>query len=278
VSGKDNLLFRGNVDLSASNGSLGTLLLDPENITIANTTNTDTQNYTISNTDLQGQAAAVLLEAAKDITIEASLDFVSGGSITFTADADGQNGGSFVINEDTSLNTNGRPLTIIAAAVELNGTINTGSGDVTFQPSTTSSTIGIGDGATGVFNLDTNELTTKLDTGGTVTIGRSDGDGAINIDSANASLDLSGKSFNLGLQGGDVIFKNNITSSGNLTVTANNTITNNGKINASAGGNISLTANEINLGNTVSGTGNLLLQPFNPERSLLVVAETLLSV
>ncbi len=34
VSGKKNLIFRGLVDLSAPNGSVGTLLLDPENIII----------------------------------------------------------------------------------------------------------------------------------------------------------------------------------------------------------------------------------------------------
>ncbi|MGB7444799.1 MAG: filamentous hemagglutinin N-terminal domain-containing protein, partial [Coleofasciculaceae cyanobacterium] len=38
VSGKENLIFRGNVNTSAINGDVGTLLLDPINITIANGT------------------------------------------------------------------------------------------------------------------------------------------------------------------------------------------------------------------------------------------------
>ena len=38
VSGKKNLDFRGKVDLSAANGSLGTVLLDPENINIVDAT------------------------------------------------------------------------------------------------------------------------------------------------------------------------------------------------------------------------------------------------
>ncbi len=36
VSGKQELVFRGHVDLSAENGTVGTLLLDPTNIIIAN--------------------------------------------------------------------------------------------------------------------------------------------------------------------------------------------------------------------------------------------------
>jgi filamentous hemagglutinin family protein len=302
VSGKENLLFRGTVDLSASNGSLGMLLLDPENITITDApsaTNDDRlptiafdtdpeETYTISNTALQNQAGNVVLEAANNITIAASLDFVPGGSISFTADADGAGDGSFVINPGTALNTNERSLTITAADVVLNGTINTGSGDVTFRPSTTSSTIGIGDGAIGVFNLDTNELTTNLNSSGTVTIGRPDGDGAIDIGSADVSLDLSGKSFNLSLQGGDVAFNNSttlsgnldviangsvvsdtgeiipgnitvsgsITSSGNLAVTANGSLTTEGEINA---GNITVNANDVAFNNSIISSGNLAL-------------------
>jgi CHAT domain-containing protein len=268
VSGKENLLFRGNVDLSASKGSLGMLLLDPENITIIDAASADNddslptivfeagvgETYTISNTALQNQVGDVVLEAANNITIEASLNFVPSGSITFTADADGAGDGSFVINAGTALNTNGRPLTVTAADVELNGTIDTGSGDVTFQPSTTSSTIGIGDGATGDFNLDTNELTTNLNSSGTLTIGRPDGTGAINIGSADASVDLSGKSFNLSLQGSDVTFNNSTTLSGNLDVTAKGSLTTTGEINA---GNITVSANDIAFNNSITSSGNL---------------------
>jgi hypothetical protein len=35
VSGKQNLIFQGNVDVSAANGILGTLLLDPPDIVVA---------------------------------------------------------------------------------------------------------------------------------------------------------------------------------------------------------------------------------------------------
>ncbi|MFN5966426.1 MAG: filamentous hemagglutinin N-terminal domain-containing protein, partial [Pseudanabaena sp.] len=43
VSGKEYLIYRGNVDTSAANGKSGTLLLDPTNITIQTTGSDDTE-------------------------------------------------------------------------------------------------------------------------------------------------------------------------------------------------------------------------------------------
>jgi filamentous hemagglutinin family protein len=156
VSGKQNLIFRGNVDVSASNGILGILLLDPQNIRIVNGDGggNDSQltrdnqilagdnpgeTFTISENSLESQRGNVRLEATNDITIEDLSDdelTLQADSIIFIADADNNGSGSFVMDNpkilvvgtDNSgidtINTNGGDLTIQGASITAGG-INT---------------------------------------------------------------------------------------------------------------------------------------------------------
>ncbi|MEP0857439.1 CHAT domain-containing protein [Trichocoleus sp. DQ-U1] len=163
VSGKENLAFKGEVNVGAPNGVDGTILLDPKNIKIVNTGGTnddqlsadtptgdlagqilsadggDEVDFTISKSLLENQTGNVLLQATNDITIDngVSLDFSSGGSITFTADADKNGAGSFSMDQSQSITTSGGALTITGANVTV-GEINTsvkgnmgGAGSVT---------------------------------------------------------------------------------------------------------------------------------------------------
>jgi filamentous hemagglutinin family protein len=161
VSGKEHLIFRGTVDTSAVNGLWGTLLLDPTNIVIANGSrdsgkdgrNTfagnnsgvagsilsaplssinDTAPTTIYESELEGLAGNtnVILQATNNITVnnlaDNALTFAPGsGGIAFTADADGNGVGAFVMRDvaDT-LYTNGRDIVISGASLTL-GDINT---------------------------------------------------------------------------------------------------------------------------------------------------------
>ncbi|MEQ8540486.1 MAG: filamentous hemagglutinin N-terminal domain-containing protein [Coleofasciculus sp. D1-CHI-01] len=147
VSGKENLIFRGNVDTSASQGNPGTLLLDPENITIVNGNGSadDSQlddhqilqgdgsasSFTISQTKLEELSGDtnVILQATNDITVDSlannALAFKTGtGSITFTADADENGVGSFLMQEQDTIYTNGRDIAISGASLTL-GNIKT---------------------------------------------------------------------------------------------------------------------------------------------------------
>jgi filamentous hemagglutinin family protein len=160
VSGKKTLIFRGSVDLSAPNGSLGTLLLDPENIIIVSATGAaddpqliennpnpgdpegaifaedgDAETYTISEfflETLQGDGN-IILEATNDIIIEAlddaELGFEPGtGEIRFVADADGSGTGSFLMQTPQNfIWTGGRPIFISGASIVV-GDIDTGIG------------------------------------------------------------------------------------------------------------------------------------------------------
>ncbi|MBD1893147.1 CHAT domain-containing protein [Coleofasciculus sp. FACHB-129] len=161
VSGKQNLIFDGTVDVSASNGNLGTLLLDPTNIIISNEPSTGGVNaalpdifqgdlageITINATNLQNQTGNIVLEASNNITIAdgVSLNFGlpgAGESITFTADAGVSDGiGSFSMDRTQSITTNGRDLTISGASIttgnlntaDLATTIGGNGGDINFN-------------------------------------------------------------------------------------------------------------------------------------------------
>jgi len=148
VSGKENLIFRGNVDTSASQGNPGTLLLDPENITIVkgngvadNSQLDDSQilqgdggasSFTISQTKLEELSGDtnVILQATNNITIndldDDQLTFKMGtGKIAFTADSDENGVGSFLMQDvKDTIYTNGRDITISGASLTL-GNINT---------------------------------------------------------------------------------------------------------------------------------------------------------
>ncbi len=138
VSSQDTLIFNGHVNLEANQGQLGTLLLDPRNIRISNSSSgtgvdtafTDGQilNNDFSDTDivlnagvLQAQTAEIILEATNDIIIDdnVSLNFTGTGSrpITFRADADNDGIGSFVMSSAQSIATNSRDLNIFGASI-----------------------------------------------------------------------------------------------------------------------------------------------------------------
>ncbi|MBD2122370.1 filamentous hemagglutinin N-terminal domain-containing protein [Trichocoleus sp. FACHB-262] len=138
VSGKQNLTFDGTTDLSAPNGMLGSLLLDPINIRIVAgnsaaddnqladgqilSTDSPTTSFTISKAALEAITGNVQLEATNDIAIDpgVSLSFssnppgsaTSGGSITFTPNSDFRDGGSFSMSADATIQTNGRDIKI----------------------------------------------------------------------------------------------------------------------------------------------------------------------
>ncbi len=162
VSGKAHLIFRGTVDTGAAVGVSGTLLLDPTDIIIANgagdssTDGTDTfagdnsgtvgailsaplsaindmAPTTIYESELEGLVGDtnIILQATNDIKVEDladdALDFAPGsGAIAFTADADGDGVGSFVMSDivKDTINTNGRDIEIAGASLTL-GNINT---------------------------------------------------------------------------------------------------------------------------------------------------------
>ncbi|MFZ4730335.1 MAG: beta strand repeat-containing protein, partial [Pseudanabaena sp.] len=92
VSGKENLLFQGKVNTTALNGFAGTLLLDPNNITISSAASSGgvavqiatgtiqfafqpVTDITIQDSDLRGVAGNVVLQATNNITLDNTTKF-----------------------------------------------------------------------------------------------------------------------------------------------------------------------------------------------------------
>ncbi|ESA34048.1 filamentous hemagglutinin family outer membrane protein [Leptolyngbya sp. Heron Island J] len=137
VSGAEHLIYQGTVDTTATNGQMGTLLLDPTDVVITPGGTTvgftgqllagDASPTTISQNQLQALPGNtnVIIQATNSITIEplqpqglpglpASLDFQEGsGSISFEA------GGPITMNPNDSIVTFGRDINITGSELTL---------------------------------------------------------------------------------------------------------------------------------------------------------------
>lgn len=204
VSGKENLAFNGQVDVSASKGNNGTLLLDPRNIFIQAVGNDDAQlndgqilagdvggnppDMTISAATLQNLTGTVRLEATEDITIADDVSFdvdtntaLKASDVIFIADADGNGSGDFSMGQTRSINVPNGNLTISGANVHVGqvGQIN--------QPPT--------DGVANVTLTATNgDITT-----GTIVANGGDGRNIVTLTAPQGSITLSGT-----IQAGDM--------------------------------------------------------------------------
>ncbi|HEY9302427.1 MAG TPA: hypothetical protein VIQ31_39905, partial [Phormidium sp.] len=147
ISGKESLSFDGTVDLSAPQGNLGTLLLDPANILIVESADPNNNaelddgrifandwpwndTFVITRERLESLTGDIILEATNNITIEdlpgdeLNLQTGPGETVTFTANADGIGFDSFSMNESDTLNTRGGNVIISGGHIEI-GNINT---------------------------------------------------------------------------------------------------------------------------------------------------------
>ncbi|HYE85651.1 MAG TPA: hypothetical protein VEA16_04820, partial [Vicinamibacterales bacterium] len=151
VSGKGSLDFRGNVDLAATEGKAGTLLLDPLNINLTNTADSDTTGFSAgidnseafaddgaatSNFDVRaggsfagvGDGTNVVLQATNDITVSSAFDLATatgnrnvsltlqaGNNINVNAAVTASGTGSLTLTADDNTPNNAGTVTIGAA-------------------------------------------------------------------------------------------------------------------------------------------------------------------
>ena len=238
ISGKDSLIFKGAVDTAAPNGSVGTLLLDPKNIVIqpgtgdgddagsqttalGNNPNAQTAAVLADQPPLQGTFSIfeselenlsgntnVILQANNNISIsdlpDNELRFAPGsGSITFTADADNDNAGSFVMSSSDTIRAEGRNIEISGAKLTVAGvdTSTAGNGgNITLSSSNANINITGGLNASSTGSGIGGEITTEV-TGGT---------GAINISSSGVAVTStsqrgSGGNVNFSTAGGNIV-------------------------------------------------------------------------
>ncbi|MEM1170940.1 MAG: proprotein convertase P-domain-containing protein, partial [Cyanobacteria bacterium P01_H01_bin.35] len=132
VSGKQELIFKGAVDVTAALGTPGTILLDPENIILGGSE---------SNTSLENSEGNIILQADNDITInenietESSVELKAGRTININADIDTSvgNGNIDLLGNNDEMNIANRS-DGAASINQLDGTIlNAGSGTINIQ-------------------------------------------------------------------------------------------------------------------------------------------------
>ncbi|MCT7977340.1 filamentous hemagglutinin N-terminal domain-containing protein, partial [Laspinema olomoucense] len=279
VSGKEHLIFEGIVDVSATHGSSGTLLLDPLNIIISNGED-DPANIadflpnilsgegdefaeatlTISAETLQNQIGNIILEATNNIEIgnNVSLEFVPGESIVFRADADNEGTGAFLMDLSSQIRAEGRDIEIFGANITVSTIDTSAEGD--------GGNISL---ASSEGNIQARELisqSTGSGTGGNITLSAG-GTGAVDIQTGNAILDASSASGDGGtitlttatgdITTGDIISKSEGSgTAGDITLRAGGT----GAINVGQGNGILDASSASGDGGTIiltTATGNI---------------------
>jgi filamentous hemagglutinin family protein len=165
VSGLESLDFQGTVNATAPNGQTGTLLLDPNNITIVDGANNPNDlpsgsqllfadfpglDVTINNGTLNAAQANVVLQAAGQVTFNAAVN-IAAPTVSLTVQANGDilvnrnittNNGAVVLNSDRDGSGAGA-IRLIGAQINTNGgdIILGGGADPTTNPAVGTTTL-----------------------------------------------------------------------------------------------------------------------------------------
>ncbi|MBT3508337.1 MAG: filamentous hemagglutinin N-terminal domain-containing protein [Nitrospina sp.] len=134
VSGKEELYFHGLVDTTAPNGKTGTLLLDPDDITIGDAATSGAITATIYDTELEAISSTTNIEllATNSITLNdlggdtLSLQQGSGNSVTFTV----TNGTITFASSSDTISTNGGDIIFTATGALNLGSLASNGGDI----------------------------------------------------------------------------------------------------------------------------------------------------
>jgi len=263
VSGKENLIYRGIADLTATLGLTGTLLLDPANITIATGGGQPISGYSLfgdvpaSNASIDPSAIVTGLNGA-NVTLQANNDITISNAIVSTGNA---GNGNLVLQAGRNINVN--------ANVILKGSFTATANDPGTDGTNRSAgagNFGMSSGATintsatnGAITLSSAVAGTNNTTSGSITLG--------NLNSGTGNLTLSAYGANITQNVGD-----SLTIGGTTTVTANNiagqtvTLGNSGNAltgtvainNNVAGGGVTIAASTLSLG-AITTQGNLTI-------------------
>ncbi len=214
VSGKQNLNYQGSTDTLAPFGKIGTLLLDPQNITVTFGSNNPTElitnsvfsnlpaTSTIANSTINAATANVVLQATQNINFNAPINITASG-VGLTAQAgnsivsDGFGNGTITTNGgNVSLTANDPAFATGTGNINLGGNITTNGGDIKLAINnagrlTIESTAQLKSGS-GNITLES-KTTTGTNSGisikGNIVVGATPSTGAILIDASSTSLD-----------------------------------------------------------------------------------------
>ncbi len=164
VSGKNNLAFRGGVDLGTVAGRPGQLLLDPLDLIVTSDVSASTGGLSLADTSVSAaefpgqivtifdqqveallqRGVSVVLEAQRDLSIRSTIDGrasdgTPGGSLSLTAGRD------VAISDSIFLNNGNLAISAVGAIRGVAGTaLSTGTGDVSMSTSGAQGAIAVG--------------------------------------------------------------------------------------------------------------------------------------
>ena len=240
--------------------------------------------------------AGELLSGGGNVTIASQLDLATnniataGGNISLTSNAGNiaangellSGGGSIAIASQLDLATNNIAtaggnisLTSNAGNIAANGELLSGGGSIAIASQLDLATNNIAT-AGGNISLTSNAGNVAaneelLSGGGNVAIAASGNIATNNISSSGGEVSAISSAGNLTIEG-DILSAGE-ANSGNVTLEAANDLAIATNIDAGSS-DIILTGNEIDLTGNVSGTGNLLLQPADPSRTIAIGGES----
>jgi filamentous hemagglutinin family protein len=120
VSGKARLAYTGFTDLSAANGTFGTLLLDPYNVTISSAADANQSGFTATGDD----------SFINSTTLQNAL---AGANVVVSTSSSGNQAGTITLTAPLAWNT-GTTLTLLAASeIALNNSINAPAGGLSLS-------------------------------------------------------------------------------------------------------------------------------------------------
>ncbi|MBS0359704.1 MAG: hypothetical protein JSS53_10575 [Proteobacteria bacterium] len=188
----------------------------------------------------------ITLNAKSDININQNL--TGYGPMVLNADSSNNGSGKISVASGTTVNSSGFDMLIHASSLALNGILNSGAGMMTITASGSSSSIGIGNGASGTLQLDDAALSNIHATGARIF----NANNGINLNTnSNAALNATGAlTLNADANNDGV---------GGLTLLGNGTITTNNNALTVLAGSLNLGTGNLNAGTnvlTITATGS----------------------
>ena len=285
-----------NVDLSTTTGDLS---LSGNGINFAaGVSLSSAGNMTIDSGGSSGSASGALtLQAAGDLTINQNL--TASGAVVLKADSDASGAGQFQVGSGATVTSNNNALSVTATTIDLDGSLNAGTGVISLLTARTDTTIGLGRGG-GTFQLNGGELG-RLTAGNLVIGGTSAGTtnstiqiddlsggthlaniaGAVNLNAITDGADIdvvsaseiSAATFNAE---DNITFSANLTAGGTLVLSADADGDGTGGVTVQSGATVTssnndltVSASSLDLSGTVNaGTGTFVLS--NPTGTLVI--------
>ena len=180
--------------------------------------------------------------------LQAQTNLTVSGAITTNNNPVEINTGANTFSSGFNIDAGTSTFTLTASDVNLTGGLITANGGIVFQPNTDGAAIYLNNAGAG-FSLDATELTTRINSTGTVTIGRATGTGTITIGGIG-SINAGGESYNFTLRGASspVVFNFGAGNTFNLPNNRTFTINTGGPITSPGAATADI---------TIGGTGSL---------------------